>query len=171
MAWLSEVPYAAGGPQSAELRLSWRLRSEPERACRRRTREELAQLPVHMREEEVCERRVAPYRLRLMLADSVVVEQMVEAAGARADRPLFVFARFPVAAGTHRVRVEFVREGENVPDPGTTHRSPSDAPTHLPPPPVPSRLMLDSVVTFPASGVFVVTYDDERRRLRLVAGS
>ena len=171
MAWLSEVPYAAGGGESAELRLSWRLRNEPGRACRRRTPEELARLPVHMREEEVCERRVAPYRLRVTLDGNVVVERLVEAAGARADRPLFVSDQLEVEPGTHRVRVDFVRDGEAVPDSLTMHRSETDAPTHLLPAPAPSRLMLDSVVTFPVSAVFVVTYDDEHRRLRLIAGS
>jgi hypothetical protein len=171
LARLSEVPYAAGGGQGAELRLSWRMRREAEQTCRRLTAEELARLPQHMREEEVCERRVPPYRLRVTVADSLLDERLVVAAGARADRPLAVFAQFAIPPGTHPLRIEFTRESDVAADSTALHRSPGDAPTHLPPPPGPHRLVLDTVLTFPASRVLVVTYDDERQQLRVVVGS
>lgn len=170
MALLSDLRYAAAPGQAAELRLSWRLRSEPEQACRRRTAEELARLPVHMREEEVCERRVSVYRLRVTLAGRVLEDRLVASAGARADRPLDVFAQYPLAAGTHALHVEFAREGA---DSGAvrTHPSSTDAPTHVLARPAPRRLVLDTTLTFPESRIFVVTYDDERQLLRVVGGT
>lgn len=170
LARLSEVPYAAGGDRGAELRLSWRLRRGAERTCRRLTAEELARLPQHMREEEVCERRVPPYRLRVTLADTVLDDRLVVAAGARADRPLAVVGQFAVVPGIHPLRVEFTRASDAATDSTAAQPSPGDAPTHRPPPRGPHRLVLDTVLTFAASRVLVVTYDDERQQLRIVTG-
>ena len=65
LAALSLVPYTAEPGDRAVVRLAWRTRGERVRACRRLTPDELARLPQHMRQEEVCERRILPYRLRV----------------------------------------------------------------------------------------------------------
>jgi len=67
LAALSLTPYTAEPGDRAVVRLAWRARGERVRECRRLTGEELARLPQHMRQEEVCERRILSYRLRVDL--------------------------------------------------------------------------------------------------------
>jgi len=158
MAALSYVPYAQERAAGSELRLAWRARSARVEACRRRSPEELAQLPAHMRQELVCERGVAPYRLHVTLGDTTVVDRLVTAAGARADRPLYVFEELPLAPGTYVLRVTFTREG------GTA----GDSAAAADPRTAPARLALDTMVTLGAGRAALVTYDEDARRLHVV---
>ena len=93
----------------ALIRLSWRTASERIEHCRRLSVEEIAELPVHMRREEVCEGRLVPYRLRVALDDSMVIDEVVQPAGARGDRPLFVLRDLAVPAGEYVVTVDWSR--------------------------------------------------------------
>jgi hypothetical protein len=89
----------------AVIRLSWRTPPTFVEECRRLTQEELERLPVHMRREEVCERRALPYRLQVQLDGRTILNQAVRPAGARQDRPLYVFHELPVAPGAYEVTV------------------------------------------------------------------
>lgn len=106
---LSRVPYPGANARQtiALVRLSWRTRGDRLQLCRARTPEELARLPAHMRTPEVCAPEVTPYRLRVHIDGALVRERVVAAAGARADRPLYVFDQFRTRAGAHLVDVEF----------------------------------------------------------------
>jgi hypothetical protein len=141
--------------RQAELRLSWRTRSEPVRTCRQRTADELARLPVHMREEEVCETRSLPYRLRVTANGAVLVDSLLAVAG-RGSRPLYVSSRIPLEPGVRALRVEFAREG------APEERA---APTRA----MPTSFVLDTSVTLVAERALIVTFDDQRQRLRVIA--
>ncbi|MBI3983661.1 MAG: hypothetical protein HY337_12175 [Gemmatimonadetes bacterium] len=121
---LSQVPYPPEPPAHAVIRLTWRTRSKRVDECRRLTTEEQAQLPAHMRREEVCEGRVLAYRLRVVLDGDTVADETVEPRGARADRPLYVFHEIPAPPGVRVLDVAFVREdslrGATGGDEGTT---------------------------------------------------
>ena len=104
---LSRVPYAAASGADGELRLAWRWRSERVEECRRRSAEELARLPAHMRSATACERRLRPYRLEAWVDDRLVVDDSVGAKGAESDRPLSVYRRLSLAPGRYAVRVVF----------------------------------------------------------------
>jgi hypothetical protein len=158
MAALSYVPYAHEAGAGGELRLAWRARSARVEACRRRTPQELARLPAHMRQEMVCERGVAPYRLHVTLGDSTVVDRPIAAAGARADRPLYVFEELALPPGTYALHVAFTREGGAV----------SDSAAATDPRAAPPRLALDTTVTLAAGRAALVTYDEDARRLHVV---
>lgn len=158
LAALSHAPYAHENTANAEVRLAWRARSARTEACRRRTADELARMPAHMRQELVCERGVAPYHLTVALGDSTAVDRVVTAAGARADRPLYVFETIPVSPGTYPLRVAFVRES-GVTAESTMAEDPQAAP---------ARLSLDTTVTLIAGRALLVTYDENSRRLHLV---
>lgn len=157
MAALSYVPYAHETAAGGELRFAWRARSARVEACRRRTAEELARLPAHMRQEMVCERGVAPYRLHVALGDTTVVDRLVVAAGARADRPLYVFEELALPPGTYVLHVAFTREGGAA---GDSAAADSRA--------APPRLALDTTVTLAAGRAALVTYDEDARRLHVV---
>jgi hypothetical protein len=108
--WLARAPYQPPGGDSAVLRLSWRLRGERNETCRPRTQAELDVLPVHMRTPQICEGALVAYRLTVRLDDRAADTSRVVPAGAKADRPIYVFDEKRLVPGPHRVRITFARE-------------------------------------------------------------
>lgn len=104
---LSHVPFTPDPGARAALRISWRARGERIERCRRLSATELEAIPAHMRQETVCEGGAAPYRLRVVVDDTLRVDAIVHGAGARRDRPLYVFHEIPLAPGVHDIRVAF----------------------------------------------------------------
>lgn len=155
---LSRAPYAPRAAQHGIVRLSWRARGVRVRECRVLTARELEMLPVHMRRPEVCEGRSVPYRLRVTIDDEPRENSLVIAAGAREDRPLYVYRELEVPPGRHRVSVEFSREGARTED--------DTAPAATP-----ARLMLDAGVSLGAGDVALITFDPEPNALVLRGGS
>lgn len=113
LAALSGIPYGSDAEASAALRLSWRTRAAAVRECRDPTADELARLPAHMRRERVCDWRVPPHRLRVVVDGEPREDGRIEAAGARRDRPLYVHREFSLSPGPHRLEVEFFPERES----------------------------------------------------------
>jgi len=150
---LSRGPYTPDRADNAIVRLAWRARGERVEQCRRLTEEELERLPAHMRQEEQCEGRILPYRLQVRVDGAGVLDELVHAAGARHDRPLYVYDEVPLEPGTHAIVVTFTREG-NVP-PGAREEEAG----------TPGRLALDTVVALAPRRILLVTYDDTARRL------
>lgn len=151
---LSRVPYRAEASSDPLVRLSWRARGIRVEECRRVPPEELEKLPVHMRRAEDCVGRILPYRLAVTIDGEPAVDEIVEASGARADRPLFVFREITVSPGRHTLDVTFRVEGE----------APSDS---LVQDATPRFLELSATVDLEADQVALVTYDAERRELVL----
>ena len=137
---LSRAPFHAHARESALLRLSWRIRGEPVQSCRNRTQEELAALPVHMRTPQVCSGRVARYRLLIAIDGNVLSVRELHAAGAHADRPIYVFEEISLNKGEHDIRVEFVNTGRAGARP----------------------LTLQQRITASEGHVLLLTYDEER---------
>jgi hypothetical protein len=106
----SQLPWQAHPGGEASIRLSWRTVSEPVSECRTPTPEELAALPPHMRMKEICERRHAPFRLVVRVDGQLVRDALLSPAGARGDRPLYVFEELRVPPGLHRLAVGFQEE-------------------------------------------------------------
>ncbi len=106
----SQAPWRASGEGEARIRLSWRTVSEPVSECRAPTSEELEGLPPHMRMQEICERRHAPFRLRVRIDGETAREALLSPAGASGDRPLYVFEELLVPPGAHRIEVWFAED-------------------------------------------------------------
>lgn len=156
----SFVPYVARPEAGAVVRLAWRARGERVNECRRLTPAELAKLPAHMRRQEVCEGRLLPYRLAVAMDGAPVVDRLVHGAGAREDRPLYVFEELAVRPGLHHVSVRFTLVG-------TAPAGDEQAG----PPATPPRLVLDTAIAVDARRIALVTYDEERERLVVRGGS
>jgi len=160
VALLSRVPYDSAGRDEALIRLSWRTPGELVTECRRLTPEELERLPAHMRREEVCEGRMAPYRLRVTIDGEEVLDDIVRAAGVREDRPLYVYRELFVAPGEHRIEVDWeeVREGDGIissaPGGGSNGRGTAQR-----------QLTLDARVSLQSREITLVTYDLDSRVL------
>ena len=177
VAGLSRVPYDATNAGHALIRLSWRTPGELVNECRRPTAEELERTPVHMRREEVCEGRMVPYRLRVELDGRPVMDETVRAAGAREDRPLYVFREIEVPAGEHRLAIVWEREDAPDADPappaaddpdttGADSGADTAAAGRAPVDPLARtdrRLTFDGALRLGAGEVALVTYDVDRR--------
>lgn len=107
IAGLSRVPMARAAADEAVLRFSWRAIGVRVEQCRRRTEEELAALAEHMRTPEVCIGRNADYELRVLVDGTEAVRDTVLPAGARRDRPVYVFQDLALAPGRYHVAVDF----------------------------------------------------------------
>jgi hypothetical protein len=142
------------------VRLAWRARGQRVNDCRRRTPDELAKLPAHMRQEEICEGRLLPYRLVVAVDSASRMDRLVHAAGAREDRPLYVDEDLPVAPGSHRVTVTFTLVGKAAtPPPGDSSLA------------TPSRLALDTILDVGTRRIILVTLDEQREQLVVRRGS
>lgn len=104
---LSRVPYGSNPEGLAILRLSWRATGQRVEACRPLTEEEQARTPAHMRPPEICEGRLLPYALHVRLDDRVLIADTLRPAGARADRPIYVYRERAIPPGRHRLDVRF----------------------------------------------------------------
>ena len=100
-----------GSADEGVLRLSWRAVGQRIEECRVPSEEELAALPPHMRRDEICEGRLAPFALEVRLDEEVVLRRELHAAGAREDRPTYVFDELRVEPGPHRLEVDFAVAG------------------------------------------------------------
>jgi hypothetical protein len=155
---LSRVPYGDLDPDISVLRLTWRAPGEAIEDCRLLSPEEIEAQPVHMRRDRICERRLVPYRLSVYVDGVRVVDETVRPAGAREDRPLFVFRELTLEPGEHQVAVNWVRE--TGPDP-----LPADSPAIRGGLRGTGPLSLDATLDLAAGDVALVTYDPDRRSL------
>jgi hypothetical protein len=125
-AWGSRVPVTFSGDDAALLRLSWRVQGISTEECRTLTEEELARLPVHMRNPRACIGVIASYALEVRVGGTVLAQDTVLPPGARGDRPLNVLREFPLSAGDHDVAVSFraiLPEGVEAPEDGVRELS------------------------------------------------
>lgn len=151
--WLSQAPYDAASGEQALLRLSWRIRGAKVEECRELSAEERQQLPPHMQLDEICEGRVAPYHLSLVVDDRRLISDTVRAEGARQDRPIYVFQELRLPPGRHTLQVTFRRLISGKVENSTRQRT------------APSVLELVSNIALAPGTIALVTYDDERERL------
>lgn len=144
LAWASQLK-AGTSPTSGAVRLAWRLPGQSWLDCRPLSAEEIARLPVHMRQTQDCRTVYLPYRLRAWTDGTPVVDRAVVPLGARGDRPLYVEQDLTLAAGRHHVKVEFM---------------PTDDPKHAG-----MTLAFEDSLAVSAGHARLVTYDGERGRL------
>ena len=149
VAWLSRLPLHFDSEHEALVRLSWRVDGISLEECRQRSDEELANLPIHMRNPEACIGRIAPYRLQVALNGTLLVNDTIHPGGARGDRPIYVLSDFPVDPGEHRVQVRF----DPILLPGTTWL------------PGAQPLSFDQTVSLGQREIVLVTLDDDTKQL------
>ena len=93
----------------AIVRVAWSARPERIETCRRVSDEELAKLPVHMRQRLVCEGTTARYRLEVTRNGLLLDTATMQGGGMRHDREVYVSREVLIPPGDSRVSVRFVR--------------------------------------------------------------
>lgn len=94
-------------PDQALLRLSFTHAGKIISDCRQRTAEELAKIPANMRQSMDCPRERSPVRVRVELDGAPLYDEAFAPAGLRRDGASAAHRRLPIAAGEHRLRVQF----------------------------------------------------------------
>lgn len=148
---LTRVPYTVGDGDLAAVRLTWRMAGRAIEDCRTLSEAELAERPAHMRQPEVCESYVPPYRLRVQVDGETIEDILVLAGGAREDRPIYVYSELRVAPGPHDLSVVFAQEEQA--DGGGGDSEPAE------------RLELYEAIDLASGQVALITYDREARAL------
>jgi len=160
---LTRVPYSVGNRDLAAVRLTWRMAGQAIEDCRTLSEEELAEVPAHMRQAEVCESYVPPYRLRVQVDGETIEDILVLAGGAREDRPIFVYSELRVAPGPHELSVVFAQEAQVAQADGSGQAAPDGNGTGAPA----ERLELHETIDLAPGQVALVTYSREARTLVL----
>lgn len=185
MAWASRAPERPYPTEQGVIRLAWSARPERLENCRRRTDEELAAIPPHMRLRVVCDGVSARYRLEVRRDGLSEIDEIVRGGGARHDRPIYVLRDLPVSPGPIRLEVRFTRidqprpasdtaaggaaagESDTVLSGARARREVEERERGRREAVAPS-LALDQRITIPARGVVLVTYDPARRTLEVL---
>lgn len=180
----SAAPIVTRGGNVARLRLSWSARPERIESCHTLSAAELAQREEHMRQRVMCDGHFATYQLDVSADDHPLHASVVQGAGLRHDRPIYLLRDFDMEAGTHRVRISFVRrehtDGDAAAFASVTQtgvdtgifagRAQREAAEHArrAGAAIPPQLAIDTTITLVAGRVMVVTFDQETRRLLLL---
>ena len=83
VAVLTRAPAQFADGEDALIRLSWRLEGVAVQECQALSEEELANLPVHMRNPEACIGQIADYELSVRLSNTGVLLDTLAPGGAR----------------------------------------------------------------------------------------
>lgn len=184
LAAASRVPIPAHTTDHALLRVAWSARPERIESCRTLGEEELAALPAHMRQREVCEGVTASYRLEVLRDGTLLDTATVRGGGLRRDRQLYVFRELRVPSGPATFEVRLTRREAAAVDTAAADGGAASAPGDGVDPArreldergrrvadeVPPALALREAVTLDPREVLLVTYDRGTRRLITVRG-
>jgi len=96
----------------ALVKLSISHRGELRYECRRRTPEELEELPPNMRKVEDCPRERRPLHIRLHMDNRILIDQQVQPTGMAKDGTAYLYRRLPIPAGTHTFTLSVLDSGE-----------------------------------------------------------
>ncbi len=99
--------YRQLGSDEALLRLSFTHPGQIIADCRERSAEELAKMPANMRQAQDCPRERSPVRVRVELDGAPLYDEVFTPAGLKRDGAAAGYRRLAIAAGEHRIKVQF----------------------------------------------------------------
>lgn len=162
LVFLSRIPWRSSDPDTAELRISWRIPAPSHRQCRAPTEAELSGVLPHMRPPEICSDEAIPFHLTIGLNGTTLHSEPVRRSGPRA-RTITVFRSFALSPGSHALEVAFLPElppaveleaaSAPPPDPDPAH---ADPPRDL-------AMTLNTTVSAAPGDVILVSPDEEGR--------
>ncbi len=102
----TRLGYAAPALEQPELVVSFKHPGQNAEKCRAPSEEELKKAPVHMRPKQICERRRADVRLRVLVDGQIRIDRAFEPRGVWNDGNSIAIERLTLGEGEHLVRVE-----------------------------------------------------------------
>ena len=108
----SSPVYVAHPPEQARVMLSFTHAGQHREECKKRSREELAKLAANMRAPMNCSRERWPLVIDLALDGKKVYQGVAIPAGLSRDGHSSFYQKFPIDAGTHRIKVGMWDSGE-----------------------------------------------------------
>lgn len=105
------APWAAP-PGGSELVVSFKHPGQSGQHCRKVSEEEKAKLPVHMRQDQICERGRASVKLRVVVDGANVLERSYPPRGLSSDGNSIALERLALSPGEHRVSIALDDSGE-----------------------------------------------------------
>ena len=99
--------YRQLGSDEALLRLSFTHPGQIIADCRERSGEELARMPANMRQAQDCPRERSPVHVRVELDGEPLYDEVFTPAGLKRDGAAAGYRRLAIAAGEHRLKVQF----------------------------------------------------------------
>lgn len=106
---LAHLPLGAPA-EGAAIRLAIRTAAGKIEICHDVSPEELARLPIHMRQARLCEEQPVAYRLTLTVDGAEIHAVRAERRGMRSDRPLVIDDLVAIPAGRHDLVVSLEPE-------------------------------------------------------------
>jgi len=143
---LSRVPMGQE-PAGGVLRLGANIPGLVIENCRTLSAAELAERPQHMRQAQECEKIAPTYVLTVDVDGHRAVQQTIDHAGIRADRPLFLDEDIAITPGAHDFVIDLRPQDE------TLQKAP--------------RLRLATAVEVERSRIYLVGYNTEKKTLQL----
>ncbi len=101
----SRAPYPGAPMASPELVVSFKVPGKASTVCRKVTDAEKAAQPMHMRRDEICERRRSPVHLLVVVDGTVRIDSKYEGGGVRGDGVSVGLERVTLGAGEHVVAI------------------------------------------------------------------
>jgi NAD-dependent dihydropyrimidine dehydrogenase PreA subunit/coenzyme F420-reducing hydrogenase delta subunit len=105
IAWFNQAPLGSS-PTHSELRVVGRLPGQTKLNCRTPAPEEQAELPMHMKQKEICERNPIIYNLQITVDDKLALKKKITGESIRSDIPVFVNEQLALMPGKHKIKVE-----------------------------------------------------------------
>ena len=162
LVFLSRVTWRSSDPDTAELRVSWRISTPSHRQCRPPTEAELSGVLPHMRPSEVCTDEAIPFRLTIQLNGDTLHTEPVERSGSRA-RTITVYRSFSISPGRYALDVAFLPELHSAMQPGMVAAASPDAATDPADSPGDLAMTLTTPVSVAPGDVILVSPDENGR--------
>ncbi len=96
----------------SELVVSFKHPGAVGESCRQRSPEELAKLPVHMRQARVCDRRRHDVRLRVVIDGRTVLDKAYSPRGLWSDGNSMALETLPLGTGEHNIEIALDDDGK-----------------------------------------------------------
>jgi hypothetical protein len=107
----SSPSYTYSDPDEARIKLSFSHPGKRKVECHRRTREELAKLPLNMRAPRDCQRERWPVHLEIDIDGETIMNETARPNGLFRDGPSIFYRAWPVAAGKHKIAMRLREKG------------------------------------------------------------
>jgi len=146
--------YRYHAEDQAQLTVSFKMHTERERLCDEKELEQFKEAAEHRRKHmqrasRVCgSRERVPLHLKVLIDGSAALDEKIAPSGLRSDGPTFVYAKFLLAAGAHRIKVM-----------GRDYRSEEGAYPYV----------FDEKISFGRREIVVIDFSQENKKLQIHA--